>query len=560
MARVPWVERAFGQDRLARWHRLVGFTSFNLMLAHIVLITARLRAPRTTGVLAQAWRPGRRLPGHAAGDRRHGRLVMVVVTSVRAARRRLRYESWHLLHLYAYLGVGLALPHQLWTGTDFLSSPAAARVLVDAVRRGAGAVLVFRLGLPVWRTLRHRLVVVAVVVEEAPASSRCTCSGRGAATGCRCGPGSSSSGGSWTAAAGRRGQPVLAVRRRRRPVLRITVKDLGDGSRRGWPTLRPGTRVLVEGPYGAADRGRRDGGARVTLLASGIGITPLRALLEELPYGRGETVRLPGPPATTPRPARRDGRAGRRPRAAGSLPARAARTGAGSLAAGRLARTSATSPRCGTWCRTSPTHDVYVCGPEAWIDAVLGAAPAAGVPPTPGPPRALQLLTDPTRKERMRRIVLWPAGTVWRRSCCCSATTRRWAPPRPASRRPARSATPRVLTGAGPTVGTRHAEPRPSSGQRTTRRRRTTPATRRQWGPVQVQITVEGGRLTDVDRRAGTRTATAGTRRSTPTRCRSCARGASTAQSADIDMVSGATVTSEGYIASLQSALDQANL
>ncbi len=32
------------------------------------------------------------------------------------------------------------------------------------------------------------------------------------------------------------------------------------------------------------------------------------------------------------------------------------------------------------------------------------------------------------------------------------------------------------------------------------------------------------------------------------------------AQSAQIDMVSGATVTSDGYVQSLQSALDQANL
>ena len=62
-------------------------------------------------------------------------LVMVVVTSVRAARRRLRYESWHLLHLYAYLGVGLALPHQLWTGQEFIGSAAADRVLVDACGR-----------------------------------------------------------------------------------------------------------------------------------------------------------------------------------------------------------------------------------------------------------------------------------------------------------------------------------------------------------------------------------------------------------------------------------------
>ena len=49
-------------------------------------------------------------------------LVVVTVTSIRRARRKLRYESWHLLHLYAYLGF-LALPHL--TGADFLASRAA---------------------------------------------------------------------------------------------------------------------------------------------------------------------------------------------------------------------------------------------------------------------------------------------------------------------------------------------------------------------------------------------------------------------------------------------------
>ena len=77
-------------------------------------------------------------------------LVMVVVTSVRAARRRLRYESWHLLHLYAYLGVGLALPHQLWTGQEFLASPAATVYWWTLWGAAAGAVLVCRVGLPLY--------------------------------------------------------------------------------------------------------------------------------------------------------------------------------------------------------------------------------------------------------------------------------------------------------------------------------------------------------------------------------------------------------------------------
>ena len=126
MARIPVLERA--SDRTGS-RVCTGWSAsprFNLMLAHIVLITwgyaagrpardARRRSgssPSTTPACCSRWRA-------------RVCLVMVVVTSVRAARRRLRYESWHLLHLYAYLGVGLALPHQLWTGRTFLASPAA---------------------------------------------------------------------------------------------------------------------------------------------------------------------------------------------------------------------------------------------------------------------------------------------------------------------------------------------------------------------------------------------------------------------------------------------------
>ena len=92
------------------------------------------------------------------------------------------------------------------------------------------------------------------------------------------GPGSSSSGGSSTGRAGRAAHPYSLSAAPHPTMLRITVKDLGDGSRR-LADLRPGTRVLVEGPYGAADRRPPHPAGTVTLLACGIGITPLRALL-----------------------------------------------------------------------------------------------------------------------------------------------------------------------------------------------------------------------------------------------------------------------------------------
>jgi ferredoxin-NADP reductase len=69
--------------------------------------------------------------------------------------------------------------------------------------------------------------------------------------------------------------------------LRITVKDLGDFSAR-LASIRSGTRVVAEGPFGVFTDAvrRRD---KVLLIGGGIGITPIRALLEEM---RGDVVAI----------------------------------------------------------------------------------------------------------------------------------------------------------------------------------------------------------------------------------------------------------------------------
>src|SRR5690349_5927756 len=63
MARIPLVERAYGQGRLARWHRLTGFASFTLLLAHIGLITVGYAATFHASVPRQAWNLVTTFPG-----------------------------------------------------------------------------------------------------------------------------------------------------------------------------------------------------------------------------------------------------------------------------------------------------------------------------------------------------------------------------------------------------------------------------------------------------------------------------------------------------------------
>ncbi len=378
MARVPWFEQAWGQDELARVHRLVGFTSFNLMVAHVVLITLGYAAASPAGLWRTIVDFVLNYPGMLLAVAGTACLVMVVVTSVKKARARMRYESWHLIHLYGYLGAGLALPHQLWTGQEFLRSGAATVFWWGLYAVCAGSVVGFRLLLPAWRSLRSPLRVTSVRAE-APGVTTVTVGGPGvAALPARAGqffqwrfldgPGAS------------RAHPYSLSAAPSGGSLRITAAHAGDGSAR-LVSLRPGTRVLVEGPYGRLHEGVRTQ-RKVLLMGAGIGITPMRALLEDL-------AQQPGDVTVVHRI---------RSRAEQFLGSEIDR-----LARERGARYLVVEgprvPGRDTWLPQQAAHlsdadalrqlvpdvahhDVYLCGAPGWMDAAREAALAAGVPAT----------------------------------------------------------------------------------------------------------------------------------------------------------------------------------
>ena len=288
MSRLPPLEHAFGRDRLARIHRVVGFLSFSLLIAHIVLIIAGYASGQWSAVLSTIWDLITSYGGMLLAVAGAVCLIMVVVTSLRAVRRRLRYESWHLLHLYGYLGVGVALPHQLWTGQEFLQSPAATIYWWTVWAAAAGAVVVWRVWLPLWRSARYRLRVVGVVRESSEVVSVYLTGHRLDRLPLRAGqfinirflsrPG-------WT-----RANPFSLSIAPNSRTLRITAKALGEGSTR-LAYLRPGTWVLFEGPYGRlSSRARTQ--RKVLFAGAGVGITPLRALAEGLEYAPGEAIML----------------------------------------------------------------------------------------------------------------------------------------------------------------------------------------------------------------------------------------------------------------------------
>lgn len=284
MSRSPWLEQLFGMDRLAWAHRWLGFATVWLIVGHGIFTTIGYAIGDRTSVVAEAWKLVTTyewvLPATIGGVL----FIAVGVTSVAGARRRLSYEAWFVLHLLAYVAIALGFLHQLVVGGDFMRDP-VARIYWSALYVvAAGLILLFRVGQPIVLNLRHRLVV-ARVVREGPGLTSVYVTGRdldrlpvrsGQFFNWRF-----LHGGEWWHA-----HPYSLSSAPNGRWLRITVKALGDGSRR-IQAVPVGTRVLVEGPYGAMTGARRSR-RKVALIAGGIGIAPLRALLEALPAQPGD--------------------------------------------------------------------------------------------------------------------------------------------------------------------------------------------------------------------------------------------------------------------------------
>jgi predicted ferric reductase len=276
IARLPWLDRRIGMDRLTSWHRWVGFGLLWTVITHatfIVLGYARLGGlPVPATFLDLAGVPASLLGMCAAAV-----LIAVATVSVRYARRRLPYELWHGLHLLVYLALALALVHQFLEGTTFTAYALSTVYWWTLWALVIAALVTGRVVVPVWRNARHRFRVAEVVPESDQVTSVYVTGRHLESLPARAGqffiwrfPGHN---GWWQA------NPFSLSAAPNDRCLRLTAKAVGATSA-GLRDLPVGTRVLAEGPYGAFTHLQRTRDATL-LIAGGVGVTPVRALLEE---------------------------------------------------------------------------------------------------------------------------------------------------------------------------------------------------------------------------------------------------------------------------------------
>ncbi len=368
MARIPPLERGIGADRLARWHSMGGRYTVSLVAAHGVLIIWGYAVTAHVNVISQTKTLLLTYPDVLAATVAGLLLIGVGISSARAARRRLRYETWYYLHFYTYLAVALAFSHQFSTGAEFMNDR-AARVAWGALYAAvAAAILWYRFVTPIRQAFRHRMRVdavypegpgiVSVVIGGGPHDEKHAESGQFFRWRFLCR-------GLWWASS-----PYSLSAGPRRNQLRITVKDLGDHSR-ALANVKPGTPVFAEGPYGAVTGALRRN-RKVLLIGGGIGITPLRALFETLPAAPGDLTfiyRASDPDDIVFR-AELEHFAQARGADLKFVTGRRADLGRDPLSAAALALNIADLPQ----------HDVYVCGPDGMAESVIAALRANGVP------------------------------------------------------------------------------------------------------------------------------------------------------------------------------------
>jgi predicted ferric reductase len=281
IARIPFVERGVGHDRLVTWHRKLGPYSLFLVGFHVIFVVVGYAGQNQIPLYKELWNVLSTFSWMWAALGGFVLMVLAGVTSYKKARAKMSYETWWIIHIYTYAAVALSFMHQVLNGSMFVGHPLARWYWTGLYVLMGASVLYWRIGVPLVRSLRLNIKVDRVVIEG-PGVVSVIMRGRKlhmlAAQGGQFFSWRFLEKGHFLVA-----HPYSLSAAPTEHYVRITVKDLGDHSR-SLALLRPGTRVFVEGPYGAFTAGRASS-PHVVLVGGGVGITPIRAIIEEFKNG-----------------------------------------------------------------------------------------------------------------------------------------------------------------------------------------------------------------------------------------------------------------------------------
>lgn len=284
VARVPWIDRLYGLDKSTEAHKKLGKPILYLILAHFLASLFNYAMLDQKTILAELKNLIFNVPDMLTATIALILMIVVVVSSIQIARKRLSYEAWWLIHLLSYASVFLAIPHQISTGSDIAGKPIAMFYWISLYLFVAGNIVWYRFLEPIVLSLRLGLKVETTVRESSDATSLYI-------TGKKLDKLGYEAGQFFilrvlTKSQWWRAHPFSVSAAPNSRFVRFTIGNRGDDTSL-LQNIKPGTRIILEGPYGVFTEARRSR-EKVTLICAGIGAPPIRSLAESMAARPGD--------------------------------------------------------------------------------------------------------------------------------------------------------------------------------------------------------------------------------------------------------------------------------
>lgn len=278
MGRIGWIERHFGLDHLASWHRINGYLAIIFILIHPIFITISYALLAHVNVFheysdlitkyAYVWLA---LIGQLL-------FIGVVVSSIYVSRKRLKFETWYFIHIAVYLAIVLVAIHPFFVSDSFGGEhPWATDYWIGLYAFVALNLLIWRFGRPVYNLLRFGFTIDEVAAET-PTTTSVYIRGRRLSR-WRTRPGQFVLVRIFTKQLWWQEHPFSLSMIPSDKRLRLTIRNVGDYTAE-ISNLKPGAKVLVSGPYGRFTSELAQTNKRL-FIAGGVGITPIRSLAEQ---------------------------------------------------------------------------------------------------------------------------------------------------------------------------------------------------------------------------------------------------------------------------------------
>lgn len=275
ISRIPFVEKSFGFDKLNKIHRGIGYGLLIGVISHPLFLTIGYASQSHISLFQQfvsflsGWEdilPA--LIGLCI-------LIIVGIVSIPKIRWKLKYETWHFVHLFMYLGIGLFLSHQMGSGDVSHGTALVYWFLINFVV--FGGLIAYRFFRPIILYFRHGFYIEKVIKETEDVYSVYIV------------------GKNIEKFKFNEGQYInisFLTKKMWQPhpfslshfwngkFLRISVKNIGDFTSE-IKNIKSGTKVLIDGPLGIFTK-ESTVKNKYLFIAGGIGITPIMSMTGSL--------------------------------------------------------------------------------------------------------------------------------------------------------------------------------------------------------------------------------------------------------------------------------------